>query len=584
MRPNAELEPALLQAAVTLGLAALSWLLYKRYRKPYYAWWTLAWILYSLRLGAIMEFLVTRNAPWLYWHQVLTGWTAIALLSAALAFVLQPVSRSIRIATALFPPVWSFAAIYSFDNFLLAAIPAVAFLAGVTLWTGWIFLRHWRQVRSSGAMLLAASFALWGLHHLDYPFLRAQGAWVPWGYYLDILFTLAVGAGMLMLVLDDLQQGIDTLATLGVPSREGDMVRETIERPLTLPAVRGSALFVREGDELKCAAAAAECAGWETNPPRVEELTVIRAAIDNGRFQQFRDVFHDPRTGKPMPFAAVLPLFPSPGAPATSALVIIGEARDPFAALDDRFLRALGHQTGTAIEREEMRRRLRSRGDDLQRLSVRMIEQHEEERRRISLELHDETAQVFATVKMQLGLVRETADPKLEGELARALELIDKGIRSIRNVTNDLRPSLLDDLGLVPAMRSLVVEFAGRGSLDVTFVAREPLPELPPDAELALFRALQELLSNAGKHARAKHVAVALSATADNVALQVEDDGVGVPPAAERELLERLGHLGLAGIRERISALGGTLSVTRSANGGSAVAVQVPVKAQAVSA
>jgi signal transduction histidine kinase len=577
MTPPSELEPAILQTAVTLGLAALSWLLFRRYRKRYYAWWTVAWVLYSMRLGAIMEFLLTRDAPWLYWHQVLTGWTALALLSAALAFVMQPVPRFLGIATALFPPIWSFAAIYLFDNFLLAAIPAVVFLAGVTLWTSGIFLRHWRRVRTPGALMLAVSFAAWGLHHLDYPFLRAQGAWVPWGYYLDVLFTLAVGAGMLMLVLDDLQQGIDTLATLGVASREGDIVRETIERPLTLPAVRGSALFVRDGGPLKCAAAAADCAGWELTPPGDLELAAINAALDAGRFHQLRDVLSDPRTGKPFAFAAVLPLFPSPGAPATSALVIVGESRDPFAALDDRFLLALGHQTGTAIEREEMRRRLRSRSDDLQRLSVRMIEQHEEERRRISLELHDETAQVFSTVKMQLGLVRETADPALDEELARALELIDKGIRSIRNVTNDLRPSLLDDLGLVPAMRSLVVEFAGRGSLDVTFVAREPLPDLPGDAELALFRALQELLSNVGKHARAKHVSVVLSANPDEILLTVDDDGIGAPSASELELRERLGHVGLAGIRERITTLGGTLRISRRATGGTSAEVRVPV-------
>lgn len=572
-----ELEPALLQTAVTLGLAALSWLLFRRYRKRYYAWWTVAWILYSLRLGAIMQFLVTRDAPWLYWHQVLTGWTALALLSAALAFVLQPVPRVWRIGASLFPPVWSFVAIYSFDNFLLAAIPAVVFLAAVTLWTAWIFFRHWRQVRSPGALMLTVSFALWGLHHLDYPFLRAQGAWVPWGYYLDILFTLSVGAGMLMLVLDDLQQGIDTLATLGVASREGDIMRETIQRPLTLPAVRGSALFVRVGDDLKCAAAAADCAQWEHTPPRQEELGIIRSAIDAGRFQQYRDVFHDPTTGKQMAFAAVLPLFPSPGATASSALVIVGEARDPFAALDDRFLLALGHQTGTAIEREEMRKRLRNRTDDLQRLSVRMIEQHEEERRRISLELHDETAQVFSTVKMQLGLVRENADPQLDAELARALELIDKGIRSIRSVTNDLRPSLLDDLGLVPAMRSLVVEFAGRGSLDVTFAAREPLPILPPDAELALFRALQELLSNAGRHARARHVEVLLTANGDDVLLTVDDDGIGLPPAGELELRQRMGHLGLAGMRERITTLGGQVTLTQRPSGGTSAIVRIPV-------
>lgn len=429
MAISSELEPAILQTVVTVGLATVSWLLFRRYRKPYYAWWTVAWLLYSLRLGAIMQFLVTRHEPWLYWHQVLTGWTAVALLSAAFAFVAQSWSPRWRVAVALFPPVWSYLAIYSFDSFLLAAIPAVVFLAGVTLWTSWIFFRHWRQVRVPGAAMLAGSFALWGVHHLDYPFLRGRGAWVPWGYYVDIVLTLAVGAGMLMLVVDEMLQG------------------------------------------------------------------------------------------------------------------------------------------------------LKSRGDDLQRLSVRMIQQHEEERRRISMELHDETAQVFSTVKLQLGLMRESADPALDAELSRALSLIDKGIRSIRNVTNELRPSLLDDLGLIPAMRSLVVEFAGRGSLDIRFVAREPIPEVGPEAELALFRALQELLSNAGRHAQGHHVNVTLGSTSDELSLMVEDDGVGIPPLADLQLLERLGHVGLAGIRERITTLGGEVRVRRRDQRGTSVEVRVPVRA-----
>ena len=81
------------------------------------------------------------------------------------------------------------------------------FLSLATLWTGWVFCRYRRRVRLQRRALLAVAFGLWGLHHLDYPFLRARGAWTPWGYYIDILLTLAVGAGLLLLVLDDLRRG-----------------------------------------------------------------------------------------------------------------------------------------------------------------------------------------------------------------------------------------------------------------------------------------------------------------------------------------------------------------------------------------
>ena len=96
----------------------------------------------------------------------------------------------------------------------------VLFLSLATLWTGWVFLQYRRRVDSSGATLLAVAFGLWGLHHLDYPFLRARGAWNPWGYYIDILLMLAVGAGLLLLVLDDLRRGLGALSALS-----GDLQR-----------------------------------------------------------------------------------------------------------------------------------------------------------------------------------------------------------------------------------------------------------------------------------------------------------------------------------------------------------------------
>ena len=206
-----ELAAAYLQTAITVGLIVLCLQLYRRYQKPYLAWWALAWLIYALRMAAIITFLSTGDRLWLYWHQVATGWTALALLWAALVFSRQLPWRWGYTVLVLFPPVWSYVAIYRMHIFLLAALPAVLFLSGATLWTGWTFYRYSRQVGSRTALTLTLAMTLWAIHHLDYPFLRAQGAWNPWGYYLDISFELAVGVGIVMLVLEDLDRGVAAL-------------------------------------------------------------------------------------------------------------------------------------------------------------------------------------------------------------------------------------------------------------------------------------------------------------------------------------------------------------------------------------
>ena len=419
----AELEAALLQAIITLGLALLFAYLHRRTRREHYGVFALAWMLYVLRIGAIATFLRTGDWRWLYWHQVVTGWTGLALLWAALTVVRPTPFRPAFLLLALFPPVWSYIAIYRLSNFLLAAGPAVVFLSLVTLGTGWVFASYARRTRSPDAVVVSVAFFLWGLHHLDYPFLRAQGAWVPWGYYLDIVFTLVVGASALLLV--------------------------------------------------------------------------------------------------------------------------VGE-----------------------------------RGAELERLSRRMIQQHEEERRRLSLHLHDETAQLFTAAKLQLGVLREQADPALAEKLTRLLGLLDDGILSIRNITNDLRPQLLDELGLMPALRSLASESAYRYRLGIDVEAPEQLPVLTPDAEVALFRALQECLSNVADHSGARNARVRIAATNGAVELEVQDDGKGFPAQGIIEGLERAGHLGLAGMRERVTALGGSVTMGAVAGGGARIAVRVPVLAE----
>jgi len=422
-----ELAAAGLQALITLFLAALCLGVWRRGREPHFGWWAVAFGIYAVRIGAIMAFLQTLNLNWLFWHQVITGWTALTLLWAAIVFAHRAKWQAWYWVLLAFPPLWGYIAVNKLDNFALAATPAVLFISGATIWTGVVLLRYRKPATRAASTLLGWSFVVWGLHHLDYPILRAQGAWLPWGYYLDILFVLAVGSGILLLV------------------------------------------------------------------------------------------------------------------------------------------------------NAELASRLQARSLELERLSRRMVGQHEEERRRLSMALHDETAQLFAAVKLQLGVVREqVAAPQAE-RLDRAIELFDDGIRVVRHVTHDLRPALLDDLGLLPALRSLVGEFAEQHGMPVTFTAPDALPVIAGEAELAVYRVVQEALANVSRHASGAPARVRISATASELRLEVEDDGPGLADADTIARAEAAGHLGIAGMRERIGALGGSVSIESPKGGGVVITANVPI-------
>jgi signal transduction histidine kinase len=273
-------------------------------------------------------------------------------------------------------------------------------------------------------------------------------------------------------------------------------------------------------------------------------------------------------------YAAALPVLR--GSEATGAIVVIGDSSDPFAALDARFLIALGQQIGVALEKADLDQRLRARTAELERLASRMVRQHEEQRRRISRELHDETAQVFSAVKLNLGLVSESAKAEEAAQLEQVLELIDTGIDSIRRVTQDLRPSVLDELGLLPALHALVGDFGETTGLAIRFVAPNALPELSSEAELALFRVLQEGLTNVARHAQASAVEVTVESKEEQIVVHVKDNGRGLQTGGVDRLSDE-GRMGLVGMRERIAGLGGSVSVTGDPGTGVDLSVRLPL-------
>lgn len=575
-----ELGAAVLQAVVTLGFTVLLLYLHRRHGKPHFLWWGVALGARTFSVIAIITFMITGAYVMLWVHQVLIAWTALGFLYAAHVFSRHVSWRSRFIWYLTLPAAWAYFAIYVLDNFALAAGPAVLFLSLATLWAGVVFLRYRDRTRSPAAGFLALVLMLWAVHHLDYPLLRAQGAWNPWGYYVDILFVLAMGAGILLLVIEEQREGLVTLTALSgsqFATEPDGMHTALLERPLGLRGVRGAALLRAVNSDVEIVRGVGDCSAWQDTgvPPVIRSITLDAVTTRRSRLEGGDAEVGD---GAP-PFTAILPLGSGAGQP--MALAIVGDIAAPFAALDDSILGVVGEQVGSALERADLTRRLALRTNDLERLSVRMLREHEEQRRRLGRELHDETAQVFSAIKMQLGLLKEDSPIELHERFDRLVEWVDRGSQSIRTATDGLRPAVLDDLGLVPALRTLVGDVREWSGVSIDFNTRgwpvDTKRLLAPDAELALFRALQEALSNVARHSQAAHVSVSLARHEGRARLIVADDGIGLEPNELVRLTSGAGRSGIFGMQERIAAAGGTVELSTLPTRGLAVCAEIPL-------
>jgi signal transduction histidine kinase len=397
------------QACFTLLQALVYLSLWTRERRAYFATWAWGWGLYAVRLGFIVAFLRTRAEAWLFAHEAATWMSSLLLLLAALQFSRGTRWRPWFAGFGIASIVWAAVAIFGIRSMAAAGITSVVMLAGVTLWTGWIFWRHARTSQSGGATLLAVTFTLWGLHRLDYPLLRPLGTGVLFGVFADILLIATVGLGTLFLVLS---QGRRAL---------------------------------------------------ETRTAQLEQLTRL------------------------------------------------------------------------------------------------LLRSQEDERRRIARELHDEAGQVLTAVKIELDL---------EGR-REAGEMVGKALAQVRDLGNLLRPTALDDLGLVPALRALTEDFSRRARVATRLETPDTPPALPPEIEVAIYRVVQEALTNVARHAAAQHVHVRFAVEPGWVRLHIEDDGRGVRG-------EPVPHLGLLGMRERVTALGGTLSLAGREGAGLRIDAAIP--------
>ena len=197
----------------------------------------------------------------------------------------------------------------------------------------------------------------------------------------------------------------------------------------------------------------------------------------------------------------------------------------------------------------------------------------EEERKTISRELHDEVGQLLTGLRMELGTLSNSApEEEFQERLGSVKLLAEECLRSVRNLALLVRPSMLDDLGLEPALHWQAKEFSRRYGIPVSVDVEGKLDTLPEALRLCLYRAIQEAMTNCGKHAGASQVTIIVKQDETQVTASVHDDGRGF------DTLSQTHGLGLVGMTERVRALQGCMTVDSELGGGTSISVELPAK------
>jgi len=266
------------------------------------------------------------------------------------------------------------------------------------------------------------------------------------------------------------------------------------------------------------------------------------------------------------------------------------EVRDLFASFRKRLGWLLVFTLGTgillagfslwrifALERETLLRfqQVLEAQNELKRLSGQLISAQEDERRRISRELHDEVGQVLSAIMLGLGNLRAAIERSDAVEALQQLQLVQdmtqRNANVVRNIALLLRPTMLDDLGLLPALKWLAREASRTSGISVDVATEGALEELPEDHRTCIYRVVQEAVHNASRHAGAHQITIRVQQTGDfRVRVSIEDDGKGFEPAKDV-------GMGILGMGERIARLGGTIDLASKRGTGSIVSFELPL-------
>lgn len=218
--------------------------------------------------------------------------------------------------------------------------------------------------------------------------------------------------------------------------------------------------------------------------------------------------------------------------------------------------------------------------EQMRLLSRRVLSAQEEERKRVSRELHDVIAQMLTSINVRLATLKTASAVNTKGlslKISRAQRMVERSVNIVHKFARELRPAVLDDLGLIPALHSFMKRFIRETGIRASLTASAGLEELSSVRRTALYRVAQEALSNVARHSGAGRVEVSIQRLPDAVHMQIKDDG----KSFDVERMSHAGksrHLGLLGMRERVEMVGGSFHIESSPGKGTAVQAQIPFK------
>ena len=568
-----------LVAALTVGVGihlVVALFLFLRYldgRERTFAWWATAYAFFAAHVFAEAVLSLTPSTLWFILRHVFFVTAAWAMVTSFRPRLWVSLGAGIVAALIAFlqPLNWLAAAI----------IASLAGGAGFTI-SAWLLYRREGGLESASSQLLFWGLLLTGLHALDYPLLRPHPTSQAVGAAFSGAFTLAFGLGIVQrawqrtrelvtmrTVAETLNRSLDTRSALG----------QALTQLVQLMRLHSGWIFLRDGTEYHVAAS-------EHLPVElaVNEMAAMSGdcrclqMLREGQLTQAVNIVHClrlERAGWARPRHATVPLRTAGGGP-IGVMNLILPSRRALTARDLATLSAIGDQMGLAAERARLYEELREKEAMRGKLLEKLISAQEDERRRIARELHDEAGQALTALILNLEMAEQSAERVDPQRLRRLRGIAEDTLAELRRLIYDLRPTILDDLGLAAAVRWYVKETIEPQGLQASMMITGADDRLPHHVETAVFRIVQEALTNILKHAQARRAAIELQMGPSDVRVTIADDGRGFDLSAVTT--RRDGGMGVIGMRERAELLGGRLQMTSGPEGTRIEAV-IPVGA-----
>jgi signal transduction histidine kinase len=542
-------------------------------RERLVGWWAVAYISFTAHIF-IEALLVLSPGP------ILFAVRHVLFIAAAWAMVHSFRSRPSFAAVAAGGALLSIvlAQVSPFAGAIVSSVlGGVGFIA-----SAWFLYQLEGGLQTTSAALLFWGLLLTGVHALDYPFIRSYPPLVGLGAAVSGVFTLLFGVGMILWALRRTRD----LTTMNV-------IAETLNRsPDVRSALTGALdqiidlMRLQSGWVLLQKDGAFQLQAARNLPSELAANNLVAMEGDCRCLQMLREgqlthavnlvnCMRLEKAGVARPRHATIPIRSSSGVAGVMNLVLSGGRR--LTSRELITLSLIGHEVGLAVDRarlfEEVRDKEERRGELLQKL----ITAYEDERRRIARGLHDEAGQSLTALILNLEMAEQTASPSDQARLARLRGIAEDTLTELRRVIYGLRPAILDDLGLAAAIRWYVRESVEPQGLHVAMTLPGLEIRLPSHVEIAVFRIVQETLTNVLKHANARQVTIDIAVQNGQVRVTISDDGHGFEPTTVRQNREGRG-LGLLGMRERAELLGGRLDVTSRPGVGTRVDAMIPVE------